>query len=212
MLVNFKEFLGKCGLEDVAMYPGKRFVRKMPQPGEYKSHSAVFDWHSDLLRVDIRAGLSGRALPAKELKKFPISFQSPTFVEIAAVASNWHDDDEDEEGSEGKSGDDGGMVMKKRINAFSQVVRGRIPDMGEVKRLVVMGKEIAQGAMQAVLDSLAAQIRNLTVTPVNILASVTSVTRVAPGGRLSKDIDPSLLHGAKPYTPQDMFGVPNPNG
>ncbi len=209
MFVNIKEFLAQCGLEEV-MYPGKRVVRKMAQPGEHKSHCAVFDWQQEFLRVDIRAGLSGRTLPSKELRKYPISFQSPTFVEIAMTSKKDTTEDDEEEGSEGKEGSGGGMIMKKRTtSAFSEMVKGRIPDIGDVRCLVVMGKEIAKDAMHAVLDSLVAQIKNMAVTPVNILASVTIVTRVAPGGRLSNEIDPSLLKGAKPYTPQDMFGVPN---
>lgn len=82
MQVNIEEFLETCGLDE-PLYPGKRVVKKLPQPGEYKSHCIVYDWRDpDKIRVEIKAGLSGRDLPAKELKKYPLSFQSPTFIEL----------------------------------------------------------------------------------------------------------------------------------
>ncbi len=82
MQVNIQEFLETCGLDE-PLYPGKRVVKKLPQPGEYKSHCIVYDWRDPAkIRVEVKAGLSGRDLPAKDLKKYPISFQSPTFIEI----------------------------------------------------------------------------------------------------------------------------------
>ena len=61
-------------------------------------------------------------------------------------------------------------------------MKGKIPDLVHVKKLVLMGKDIAQAAMPVVLDALAAQIRALAIAPVNLLAAVAQVTRVAPGG------------------------------
>jgi hypothetical protein len=217
MMVEIKEFLAKFGVTE-AFYPGKRIVKKLPQPGEYKSHCMVGDWRQpDLIHVEFKAGLSGKTLPARELKKYPISFQSPTYIEIAVRndsnnARDGHEDEEDEEGSgERGKGGGGGQVMKKRsLNAFSEVVMGRIPDAGEIKKIVLMGKEIARGAFETVLESLAAQVRNMAVAPVNILASVTHVTRVAPGGRERTEVPTALLRGAKPYKPQDMFGAMPP--
>ena len=82
MQVNIEEYLETCGLDE-KLYPGKRVVKKLPQPGEYKSHCIVYDWRDPArIRIEVKAGLSGRDLPAKELKKYPISFQSPTFIEI----------------------------------------------------------------------------------------------------------------------------------
>ncbi len=213
MAINIQAFLEKCGIKE-PMYPGKRLVHKLPQPGEHKSHSIVYDWRNpETLRMEVKAGLSGHDLMPKEQKKYPLSFQSPTYVEFKMFHMDemdmaQEDTDEDEEGKEGRAGG-GSRMPRKRIHAFSEVMRGRIPDAAEIKKLVVMGKEIAQGACEMVLESLAAQIKNLTVAPVNLLAAVTKVTKVAPGGRMKADIDPSLLQGAKPYKPQpDMFGPP----
>jgi hypothetical protein len=218
MKLKIKDFLALCGIRDSYFYPGKRQVWKLPQPGENKSHSFVGDWRQpDLVRFEIKAGLSGKDMLPKELKKYPISFQSPTYIEVGITKAAAHDEDEgegDEESGEGsrsgKSGG-GGRAMKKKhsLNAFSEVVRGQIPEFGEVQKLVLMGKVIAKGAYEAVLGALAAQVKNMSVAPVNLLASVTNVTRVAPGGRSANDIDPTLLKGTKPYKPQpDMFGPP----
>ena len=82
MQVNIQEFLQTCGLDE-PLYPGKRVVKKLPQPGEYKSHCIVYDWRDPAkIRIEVKAGLSGRDLPPKELKKYPVSFQSPTFIEL----------------------------------------------------------------------------------------------------------------------------------
>lgn len=85
MQVNIQEYLQKCGLDgDEPFYPGKRIVKKLPQAGEYKSHCIVYDWREpEKIRIEVKAGLSGRTLPPKELAKYPPSFQSPTYIEIA---------------------------------------------------------------------------------------------------------------------------------
>lgn len=224
MQVDIQMLMDQAGQAE-PLYPGKKVVQKLPQPGEHKSHCVVYDWrHPALLRVDIKAGLSGRDLLPKELKRYPISFQSPTYFEIAVnenkAAAHAHDHvdadtDEDEEDERGGKSGGGGKGLKKRsrnaLNAFTQVVKGEIPASGEIKKMVLMGKEIAKGAYETVLNSMLAQIRNMAVVPVNLLASVTNVTKVAPGGRPQNEINPDLLKGAKPYKPkQDMFGPITP--
>jgi hypothetical protein len=230
MQVNIKEFLNETGLEE-QIYPGKRIVKKLPQPGENKSHCVVYDWRApETLRIDIKAGLSGKDLTRKDLGKFPISFQAPTYLEIdttprnenfiaATVTEENHEDeegDEDgEEGSSGKSGGGGKKIGAKKNNlfaaAFSTVVEGKVPDLGDVKKLVVMGKEIAREAFSSVIKVLAAQIKNMAVVPVNILASVTKVTVATPGGRPMNELAQGQIEGADvKYKPKDMFGVGGP--
>lgn len=213
MKVNIKEILGECGLQE-KLYPGKRVVSPMAHAGEFKSHCVVYDWReSDVLRLEVKAGLTGKTLLPKELVKYPVSFQSPTYIEIATGANENNEEEEDagEQGSSGKGGGGGKKPgHKKAFDAFSRVVEGKIPDAGEIKKMVVMGKEIAKTAFESVLKTLTAQIRDLKITPVNILASVSHITKVAPGGRSPKEIDPSLLKGAKPYKPKDMFGANGP--
>lgn len=86
MDVNIQELLERCGLDE-PLYPGKRVVKKLPQPGEYKSHCVVYDWRDpEKVLIEVRAGLTGRDLPPKELAKYPVSFQSPTYIEIDVQA------------------------------------------------------------------------------------------------------------------------------
>lgn len=210
MQLNVKEFMSECGVEE-AIYPGKRMVQRMPQPGENKSHCVVYDWRNpELLHIEIKAGLSGKDMVPKDLKKFPISFQSPTYIEIDTAANEDSEDDEDGE-TEGRGGKGGGgkkpKVKKPGLHSFAQVVEGKIPELGDVKKLVLMGKNIAQDAMGAVLTSLAAQIKEKCVAPVNLLANIAKVTKIAPGGRPASEVDPTLLKGAKPYKPKDLFGA-----
>ena len=214
MKISIKELLSKCGVED-SFYPGKRFVKKLPQPGEHKSHCLVGDWRDpSVIRLKVEAGLSGKTLTPRELKKYPVSFQSPSYIEIAVADSleSRREDEGEDGGSRRGDGGGGRAPLKRSLNAFSDVVKGRIPDAGEVKAIVLMGMKIAEKAFASVLDALAAQIRNhQAVAPVNLLASVSAVTKVAPGGRMKEEIDPSLLRNARPYKPQDMFGaIPTP--
>lgn len=83
--IDIQELLDKAGLDE-PFYPGKRVVKKCPQQGEYKSHCVVYDWRDPKkIRIEVKAGLTGHDLPAKELCKYPISFQAPTFIEVAVT-------------------------------------------------------------------------------------------------------------------------------
>lgn len=208
MKVSIEKLLQDCGLNE-QVYPGKRIVQKLPQPGEHKSHSAVYDWRDpDTFRLEIKAGLSGRNLDARDLKKFPVSFQTPTFIEIGINANE--NDEGEEEGEQGNGGKSGGGGRKMNpgnaFHAFSQVVEGKIPSGGEIKKMVVMGKEIAQAAWQTVLESLTAQIKSLAVIPVNILAAANALkVKVAmPGGGLAPKGDETVKYK---YKGAEMFGV-----
>lgn len=214
MQINVKDLLQKCGLDEI-LYPGKRAVKRLPQAGTHKSHCAVFDWRSpDLLRIEIKAGLSSRDMDAKELKKYPVSFQSPTYVEIATYTEDGETGEGEGEGGKGKSGGGNGKSPKKHKNskslhAFSRVVEGKIPDLGEVKRLVVMGKDIAKEAFESVLGMLTAQIKNLSVTPVNIIAAAhaVNVSVAEPSGGLRPKGHETTAYR---YKGADMFGLENP--
>src|SRR5688572_4222477 len=120
MSVNIQELAASAGLTE-QLYPGKRLIRKYAQAGEHKSHCVVFDWHdAEKLHVEIKAGLTGRALDPKELHHFPVSFQAPTYLDIAFKDT---EEDEEEEGTRGKSGSgSGGLSMK----SFAQVTEGKV--------------------------------------------------------------------------------------
>lgn len=216
MRINIKEFLNGCGLEE-NLYPGKRVVQKLPQPGENKSHNVVYDWRApDTLRLEIKAGLSGKNLPPQDLKKYPISFQAQTYVEIGVNANDSSEESGDgnsEDEGESKSGGGGkkiaGKTHRNAFSAFSQVVEGKIPDAGAVKKLVVMGKEIAKTAYESVLTMLQAQIKSLAVVPVNILAAAQAVkvTKATPGGGLIPIGDEDVKYK---YKGAEMFGLAKP--
>lgn len=182
MNVNIQELLEKLGLKE-KLYPGKKVVNALQQPGENKSHAVVFDWHdSDNLRVDVRAGLSGKKLEPKDLAKYPISFQAETYLEIDTRDES--DDGEDEQGK-GKSGGSKGIKKKKddrpSLSAFARVVEGKIPHAGEITKMVVMGKKIAEQAIGAVLETLVAQIQHAKVAPTELLAHAGKfVTKITP--------------------------------
>lgn len=185
MKVNIQEILESTGLNE-QLYPGKKVVKQLAQPGEFKSHCVVYDWHSqDTLRIEVKAGLSGRTLDAKELSNYPVSFQAATYLDIEAS----NDDDEEEgseSGSSGKSGGGGKKPAKKKeektsLSAFSKVVAGEIPSVGDITKMVVMGKEIAQQAMGAVLESLIEQIKHAKIKPTEMLAQAGKfITKVTP--------------------------------
>ncbi len=128
MQVNLKEFLNETGLSE-QMYPGKRVVKKLAQPGENKSHCVVYDWRApETLRIDIKAGLSGKDLSRKDLGKYPISFQAPTYLEIdtsipqiiEAINANEESSEEGEEGTTKKSEEGSGKRRRAAARKSAQ--------------------------------------------------------------------------------------------
>ena len=117
MQVNIQELVQETGLDE-KIYPGKKLVKKYVQPGEYKSHCVVFDWRSDVLRVELKGGLTGRDLDLSDLKKYPVSYQAPTFLELIAdkeVEAKTEDEDEEDEEGKGKSGGGGKKPAMKKL-------------------------------------------------------------------------------------------------
>ena len=189
MKINLEKFLQEANIDE-KFYPGKRLVKSCRQEGEYKSHAVVLDWRvPDKIRIDLKAGLKGNTLEDKMLKKYPVCFQSPTFIEMDIVNDNKDDDDDTEKssGSKGKKGSSGGgqKVKKKSLasmtDAFSNLAEGKIPDLAEVKKMVVMGKEIAKEAYQSVFKVLTEQISHAKITATELLAKAGSlVTKFMP--------------------------------
>lgn len=183
MKLNIKEFLKESGIKE-PFYPGKRLVRQCVQTGQFKSHSVALDWRdSEKIRIDIRAGVTGRTLPNDQLKKYPVSFQSPTYVVIEVS----NDDVEDEDESKGKSSGGGGKGNKKKkslgdmARAFGEVIEGKIPDAGKIVEMVVMGKEIAAEAYSSVLMTLKNQIEHAKICTTALMAKTGSlVTKFTP--------------------------------
>lgn len=191
MRVNVKKFLQEAGVTE-AFYPGKRLVHKMRQTGEYKSHCVVLDWRNpDQIRIEIKAGLSGRDLEPKQLKYYPVCFQSPTYVDIDIVNDNDKTDDEGEEGkSKGKRGSSGGGKQPKKslkeaaglaASAFGAAIKDSTPELGAIKEMVVLGKEIAKEAYGQVMETLAHQMQHMKIAATDLLAKASNlVTRYTP--------------------------------
>lgn len=193
MRVNVKKFLKEANIEE-AFYPGKRLVHKMRQTGEYKSHCVVLDWRNpDKIKIEIKAGLSGKDLEPEKLKYFPVSFQSPTYVDIEVVNDNEEsgtkEDDEDESKGKlsGKGGSGGKKPAKKKslmgdmASAFGSAIEGKIPELGQIKEMVILGKEIATEAYGQVMGKLAQQIDHMKISSTELLAHASDlVTRYTP--------------------------------
>lgn len=196
MLVDVQKFLEFANIKE-ALYPGKRFVKPCKQIGQYKNHCIVLDWRNpDIIRIDIKPGLSGKQLAPEVVKEYPVCFQTPTYVKIQVINDNDETDneeDEDEEGkSEGKSGGGKQLAKKKTLEEiqqiaarFSKSVEGAIPSLGEIKEMMVMGMEITKEQFAIAFAELTRQISHAKISATEILAkSADMVTRVTPPGFL----------------------------
>lgn len=191
MELNIKEFLEEAEITE-EFYPGKRLIKSLRQNGEYKSHCVVLDWRNpDKIRIEVKAGLSGRSLDPKELKYYPVSFQAPTYVDIEVVNDNEEQEDEDQEKSGGKSGsgDSKGQKKKKSLSeltnamssAFGDAMEGKVPDLGKVVEMMIMGKEIAADAFSDVMNKLASQIEHGKIVATDLVAAASKiVTKYTP--------------------------------
>ena len=220
MHIDIKKFIKDCGLEE-RFYPGKRFVKKCAQPGEFKSHAIIYDWSNpDLIRVEVKAGLSGdhsNLLP-QELAKYPVSLQAETFFEIDAKSGQLmkrsSDDDEDEEavgGSKGKSGGRGQKKGKKKsLSAlgFSEAVAGRIPEVGELTKAVIMGMEIAKEAFEPVLEAFIAQAEKSKIMASDLLSKAGKfITKYQPPAFLEAKGNEDAPYKYDSEKNQPMFGM-----
>ena len=218
MQVNIQELVKETGLDE-KIYPGKKLVKKYAQPGEFKSHCVVFDWRSNLLRVELKAGLTGRALDLSDLKNYPVCYQAPTFLELITENDNIEDkDDDDEEESKGKSGGGGKKPLKKKLedsdlslSAFEKVTDGEVPEMGEIEKFVVMGKELAQEAFAQAFENLKEQLHQTKVMAMDIMKDVGNIIQKAtPGGGLEAKGDESIKYKYDSEKTAALFGGMSP--
>lgn len=194
MNINIQEFLKEAEITE-AFYPGKRLVKSCRQAGEYKSHCVVLDWRRpDVIRIEVKAGLSGRDLEPKRLKYYPVSLQSPTYVDIEIVNDNVEEEDKSEEEEDGKASGKSGSGGKKpkkakkkisisALEAFGEARDSKAPSLGKIVEMVVLGTEIAAEAFGQVMGTLAKQIAKTKITATDLLARGTDmVTRYTPPG------------------------------
>ncbi len=214
MQVNIQELVKETGLDE-KIYPGKKLVKKYAQPGEFKGHCVVFDWRSDLLRVELKAGLNGHNMDLSDLKKYPVSYQAPTFLELITENDNKEiEDEEDEEGSKGKSGGGGKKPPMKKLedtdislSAFDKVTEGAVPDTGKIEKFVVMGKELAQEAFAQAFDNLKQQLHQTKVMAMDVMKDVGDIIKKAtPGGGLEAKGDESIKYKYDVEKTANLFG------
>lgn len=211
MKIDVKDLLADAGLKGEAFYPGKRLVAKYVQHGEHKSHCAVFGWNGGTIRMDLKAGTSGGTLDAKTLRQYPVSFQAPTYMEIQA--QDVEDEDEDDETSRGEGG---GRAPKHKarpdatasMNAsFSKMADGAVSTLGEIKKFVVMGKEIAKESYEQAYDNLRTQLRQTKVMVMDLMKGVSNVIQKAtPGGGLTPAGDETIRYSYDAEKTAPMFG------
>lgn len=213
--MNIKEFLNHAGIEE-SLYPGKKLVWKCPQPGDFKSHCVVIDWKNpEHLHIEVKAGLSGHDPQPIDFKKYPVSFQARTFIEIDTFEAANDEDEEDGDGnrSSGKGGGGGKKPLRKKLSegAFSRVVEGKIPELGEITKLVIMGKEIAKESYGQVMEKFAEQIRHMKVATTDLLAEAGKfVVRYTPPAFMAARGDEAARYTYDREKNEPMFGKPSP--
>lgn len=218
MKVDVRDLLASANLENEGFYPGKRIVKPFIQHGEHKSHCAVFEWHDNHILFELKAGMTGRALDAKELKKYPVSFQARTYLEIE-TANDDKEEDEDGEGSKGKSG--GGKKPSKRgiddpdlssMSAFSKMAEGAVSTLGEIQKFVIMGKEIAKEAYAQAFENLKVQLAQTKVMAMDLMKDVADIIHKAtPGGGLTPHGDETIKYKYDAEKTAPMFGGMTPS-
>jgi hypothetical protein len=209
MRQNIQTILKKLGLNE-PFYWGKRVVRSLPQPGAFKSHAVVAHWVSpDLIRFDLRAGLSGKTLATKELGQYPLQFQTATFFEFR---TDEKDDQDDQKGKSGKASGGGGGLRKKLNDplhgVFSQSRDTAVATHAVLTRGVVMGMEIGAKALPGVFDLFVKQIQSAKVLVTDLLASAgRAVTRYTPPAFMSPRGDETKVYKYDRAKNETMFGV-----
>lgn len=185
MKINVKEFLAESGITE-PFYPGKRLVHACKQIGQFKSHCIVLDWRDPAkIRMEVKAGLSGKDLEPAKLKYYPVSFQTPTYVDIEVI----NDNESGEEEGKSSSSSGGGKSPKKNLSdmkslasdAFGAVMEGNVPELGKIVEMVVLGTKIAADAFGAVMGEFAHQIEHAKISTTELLAKAGDfVTKYKP--------------------------------
>lgn len=218
MQVNIQELVKETG-SDEQLYPGKRIVKKYAQPGEFHGHCVVFDWRTDTLKVNLKAGLSGKDLDLKDLKNYPISYQAPTFIELIANDDEQAEEEDETTSSSGKGGSGGKKPATKKLedsdlslSAFDKATDGKISEFAEIKKFVVMGKEIAQEAYAQAFENFKQQLHQTKVMAMDIMKNVGDVIKKAtPGGGLEAKGDESVKYKYDTEKTAALFGGMSPS-
>ncbi|MGB0720405.1 MAG: hypothetical protein ACPGRX_08025, partial [Bdellovibrionales bacterium] len=132
--------------------------------------------------------LSGKDLEPDRLKYYPVSFQTPTYVDIEVVNDNEEDEDEESQAS-GKGGSGGKKPKPKKLDemkmlaseAFGSVMDKAAPELGKIVEMVVLGTQIASEAYAQVMGKLAHGMEHMKIAATDLLASAGKlVSKVEP--------------------------------
>lgn len=224
MKVDIKALLESMGLQNEAFYKGKRFVKKYSVQGDHKSHCAVLEWHDNTVSFELKAGLTGHTLDAKELRQYPVSFQARTYLDIEMKEDNDNkkkkEDEEDEKGGgRGKSGGGGKKpsvreeeISLSSLSAFSRGAEGSTSTLGEIKKFVIMGKEIAKEAYAQAFENLRHQLAQAKVMAMDLMHGVSDIIHKAtPGGGLRPDGTETIKYKYDMERNAAMFGGITPS-
>lgn len=217
MKVDVRDLLISAGMEKESFYPGKKVVKKFPLHGDHKSHCMVFTWHDNVIRAELKAGLYGHTLDPKELKHYPVSFQAATYLEVEANENHKSekDDDDEEDTTRSSSGKGGGKQPKKvlkeeapsSMDAFSKMADGTVSTLGEIKKFVIMGKEIARDAYAQAFENLKVQLAQTKVMAMDLMKGVSDIIHKAtPGGGLTPRGDETIKYKYDAEKTAPMFG------
>lgn len=194
MRLNISKWLKDLGVEET-LYWGKRIVKALPQPGQFKNHSIVINWREpEKIRIDLRAGLSGKTMTARDLANYPLQLQSETFFELAvdtasSAKKTGGDDEKDSSRGSGSGKSGGGHRPARRkdenragLSSFFDAAHSEeVPTHARLARGVVMGMEIATEALDKVFDQFCQQIHQTKIMVSDLLASAGKhITRYTP--------------------------------
>lgn len=206
MQVNVNELIEASDLKE-PLYQGKRVVKKYPVAGDHKSHCMVFDWRDQReLHVELKAGLTGRDLDPKELAQYPVSFQARTYIDIETANEN--EEDEEDSGTSGRSGKGGGG-KKPASDAFSKALDTEHSETGKIKRMMIMGKEIAQEAFATAYQNFKEQLHQTKIAAMDIMKGVTDIERATPGGGLEAKGNETINYKYNIEKNSGMFSGPS---
>ena len=81
--ITAEDFLKKTGMEE-PMAPGMIKYKHVTGDKEGGSYTVVYDWRSNLdkIRVEVRAGLTGKNPPKEELKNYAVWLQTQNYLEL----------------------------------------------------------------------------------------------------------------------------------
>lgn len=208
MLIDIQDFLDHAQINH-PLYPGKRVVKPCTQIGEYKNHCVIIDWRNpDEITIEVKPGLTGKQLAPEAIRKYPVCFQMPTSIKIdvmqkigrAEKTDTRAEEEEEEEGktsggTSGKGGSGGKKPRQKKdtkkvmsledilkINArFDDSAQGSIPNLGEIREMMIMGIQIAKEGFANAFTELTKQIAHAKMTMTEVLEKAADiVTKVEP--------------------------------